>query len=69
MNKKLLDVTIELSTKNIIVTFVYENGLSERRGFSPVIPQDWDSIEEHVELIPYKNIAWNGLNKPIEGGE
>lgn len=64
--KKLLNIKIELSSKNIIAEY-YNDEIQQSsiRGFSPENSTDWDDIELEEEIIPYKLIAWADFNKPI----
>jgi|GEM_PF-1338354 len=63
--KNLLNISIELSSKNIIAEY-YDDEIQQasRRGFSPENATDWDDIELNEEIIPYKDIAWADLTKP-----
>jgi len=71
---EIITITIEHSSKNILVDFLSQTYSADgtpigvqihRCGYNPLIPEDWDSIDEFEELSPYKAIAWRALDRPI----
>lgn len=63
--KEIINIRIDIGSKNIIVEYYNEQmHQSSIRGFSPENPTDWDDIELEEEIIPYRDIAWLGFEKP-----
>ncbi len=72
---EITNITIEQASKNILVDYrdeIYDsqgNKVGEqnsRKGYNPLIAQDWDAIVLVAELGSYKEIAWIGLERPID---
>lgn len=58
------DITVELSTSNIIITYIDDRGYSQKRGFNHSNFEDWEvleSVEETSRMVEY---FWKGKVKP-----
>lgn len=58
------DITVELSTKNLIVTYLDDRGNSTKRGFTHSSREDWEELENDEELVRYIPLVWEGISKP-----
>lgn len=64
--KEIVDITVNMNSKAIVVTyFDSETGLNFKEGYDPQTPENWDCVEQHPELCKYKQVAWEGLERPI----
>lgn len=57
-------ISIEMSSKNIILTILENGQYTIKRGLNPTIIADWEYIDKSPELIPYREIAWSGKIRP-----
>lgn len=64
---KIKYITFEVSTKNIILTIVDNPLYPAKRGLNPTILADWEFIDQTPELIPWRDIAWSGMERPVGG--
>lgn len=66
----VVEIKIDLETKNIIVTSKRESG-SNMVGYSPVETFGWDAFDNAlVEYKAYKDVAWADFEDPrIENNE
>lgn len=66
---EIRDITIELSTTNVIVTYTEPTNpfFLIKRGLSSKNTDDWKFVMTNSEiLIPYINIAWKGATPILE---
>ncbi|MCL1653777.1 hypothetical protein M2T28_14225 [Elizabethkingia miricola] len=57
-------ISIETSSKNIILTILENEQYVIKRGLNPMIKADWEYIDKSPELIPYREIAWKDKTRP-----
>lgn len=58
------DVTIELSTKNIIVAYLDDRGYSTKKGFTSSNLEDWEELEKDADTAKVLNCFWGSLERP-----
>lgn len=66
MNIEITKIVIEQSTKNILITYIEENNIQYPtiKGLNSLIISDWEFIDDHPEIIPYREIAWKDKERP-----
>lgn len=61
---EIKDITIELSTKNIIVTYLDDRGYTTKKGFTSSNLGDWEELEKDAETAKVLNCFWGDLERP-----
>ncbi|MDV3537886.1 hypothetical protein CMU94_01960 [Elizabethkingia anophelis] len=65
-NIQIKSIQVEQSTKNIIVTYIINDNSNfpTIRGLNVNNKNDWNFIDKHLELKPYREIAWKDKTRP-----